>query len=198
MDNFWLSFLPIFMAVNAIGLLPLFISLTEGLEQDHIRRIILQSVLTATAVSLFFLAVGRIVLRLLGITVADFMIAGGALLFIISLNDLLAVESKLRQIDITSMGAVPLGVPLIVGPAVLTTILILVPEHGIVSTVAALIANILIAGGMFWTSAPIIRVLGKSGAKTLSKIGDLLLAAIAVMMIRKGVEQILSGLSQSM
>ncbi|MDD2672267.1 MAG: MarC family protein, partial [Syntrophales bacterium] len=139
MDNFWLSFLPIFMAVNAIGLLPLFISLTEGLEQDHIRRIILQSVLTATAVSLFFLAVGRIVLRLLGITVADFMIAGGALLFIISLNDLLAVESKLRQIDITSMGAVPLGVPLIVGPAVLTTILILVPEHGIVSTVAALI-----------------------------------------------------------
>ena len=186
------------MAVNAIGLLPMFISLTEDLEQTHVRRIIVQSVVTATVVALVFLAVGSIILRLVGITVADFMIAGGALLFIISLNDLLAVESKVRQIDPTSLGAVPLGVPLIVGPAVLTTILILVPQHGISATVSATIANILIAGGMFWASAPIIRFLGKSGAKTLSKIGDLLLAAIAVMMIRKGIEQVVAGLSQVM
>ena len=193
MSSFWLSFLPIFMAVNAIGLLPMFMGFTEGLKQNQIRRIIIQSVITATAVALVFLAIGRVILNLLGITVADFMIAGGALLFVISLDELLAVEAKTRQIDPDSLGAVPLGVPLIVGPAVLTTIIILVPETGVAATVAATVANILIAGVMFWLSDPIIRVIGKSGAKTLSKLGYLILAAIAVMMVRKGIEIILNN-----
>lgn len=121
------------------------------------------------------------------------MIAGGALLSIISLDDLLAVEKRWSQIDPESLGAVPLGVPLIVEPAVLTTILILIGEYGPVPTVAALIVNILIAGMTFWMSAPIIRLLGKSGAKTVSKLGNLLLAAIAVMMMRKGLTILLSG-----
>ncbi|MFB3925914.1 MAG: MarC family protein [Syntrophales bacterium] len=193
MNSFWLSFLPIFMAVNAIGLLPMFMGFTEGLGQSQIRRIIIQSVVTATAVALVFLAIGRIILNLLGITVADFMIAGGALLFVISLDELLTVEAKARQIDPDSLGAVPLGVPLIVGPAVLTTIIILVPETGVAATVAATVANILIAGVMFWLSDPIIRVIGKSGAKTLSKLGYLILAAIAVMMVRKGIEIIINN-----
>ena len=81
---------------------------------------------------------------------------------------------------------------MIVGPAVLTTILILVPQQGIIATISATIANILIAGVMFWLSGPIIRILGNSGAKTLAKVGDLLLAAIAIMMIRKGILLILA------
>jgi len=86
-----------------------------------------------------------------------------------------------------------LGVPLIVGPAVLTTILILVQEYGPLATVAALIVNILIAGFTFWLYAPIISLLGKSGTRTVSKLAALLLAAIAVMMVRKGVMLLLSG-----
>ncbi len=190
--KFWLSFLPIFMAVNAIGLLPMFISFTINLEKSQINRIIIQSVITGTIVSLFFLAVGSMILNVLGITVADFMIAGGSLLFVISLDDLLREGKAAQQIDPESLGAVPLGVPLIVGPAVLTTILILVPQQGIIATISATIANILIAGVMFWLSGPIIRILGNSGAKTLAKVGDLLLAAIAIMMIRKGILLILA------
>jgi multiple antibiotic resistance protein len=193
MNKFWFCFFPIFMAVNAIGVLPMFISFTEGLDRQKINRIIVQSVVTATIVSVIFLAVGKIILDLLGITVSDFMIAGGTLLFIISLNDLLSAENKWSQIDPDSLGAVPLGVPLIVGPAVLTTILILVSEYGPLATVAALIVNIIIAGLTFWLYAPIIRLLGKSGAKTVSKLADLLLAAIAVMMVRKGVMLLLSS-----
>jgi multiple antibiotic resistance protein len=192
MNKFWFCFFPIFMAVNAIGVLPMFISFTEGLDRQKINRIIVQSVMTATVVAVIFLAVGKIILDLLGITVSDFMIAGGTLLFIISLNDLLSVENKWSQIDPDSLGAVPLGVPLIVGPAVLTTILILVSEYGPLATVAALIVNIIIAGLTFWLYAPIIRLLGKSGAKTVSKLADLLLAAISVMMVRKGVMLLLS------
>ena len=86
--KFWLSFLPIFMAVNAIGLLPMFISFTINLEKSQINRIIIQSVITGTIVSLFFLAVGSMILNVLGITVADYHDRGRSLLFVISLDDL--------------------------------------------------------------------------------------------------------------
>ena len=193
MNKFWLCFFPIFMAVNVIGVLPMFMSLTEGLDQPKINRIIVQSVVTAAIVAAIFLAIGKVILDLLGITVSDLMIAGGTLLFIISLDDLMSMERRWSQIDPESLGAVPLGVPLIVGPAVLTTILILVQQYGPLATVAALIVNILIAGFTFWLYAPIIRLLGKSGARTVSKLAALLLAAIAVMMVRKGVMLLLAG-----
>ncbi|MGZ3606681.1 MAG: MarC family protein [Syntrophales bacterium] len=193
MNRFWFCFFPIFMAVNVIGVLPMFMSFIEGLDRPKINRIIVQSVVTATIVAVIFLAVGKVILDLLGITVSDFMIAGGTLLFIISLDDLMSMERRWSQIDPESLGAVPLGVPLIVGPAVLTTILILVQEYGPLATVAALIVNILIAGFTFWLYAPIIRLLGKSGARTVSKLAALLLAAIAVMMVRKGVMLLLAG-----
>jgi len=81
LKSFWLCFVPLFVAVNAIGVLPMFISLTEGLDIRRVRRVLYQSVVTATVVGLSFLAVGQAVLRLLGITVADFVVAGGTLLF---------------------------------------------------------------------------------------------------------------------
>ena len=81
----------------------------------------------------------------------------------------------------------PLGVPLIVGPAVLTTSLILLGEYGSVLTVAAVVANILIAGVVLWLAQPINRLLGSPGSKTVSKLASLLIAAIAVMFIRRGV-----------
>ncbi len=193
MNKFWFCFFPIFMAVNVIGVLPMFMNFTEGLDRPKINRIIVQSVVTATIVALIFLAVGKVILNLLGITVSDFMIAGGILLFIISLDDLISMERRWSQIDPESLGAVPLGVPLIVGPAVLTTILILVQEYGPLATVAALIVNMLLTGITFWLYAPIIRLLGKSGARTVSKLAALLLAAIAVMMVRKGIVLLLAG-----
>ncbi|MEN6466047.1 MAG: MarC family protein [Syntrophaceae bacterium] len=198
MTEFWLSFLPIFMAVNAIGLIPIFISFTIDLHEEQIHKIILETVITAAAVALVFLAIGSFLFRILGITVSDFMIAGGALIFVIALTDLLTVEgAKSQQVDPESLGAVPLGVPLIVGPAVLTTILILVPQQGVLPVIAATVSNIAIAGLMMWFSHPIIRLLGKSGARAIAKVSDLILAAIAVMMIRRGLEIFFTG-TQSM
>lgn len=199
MTEFWLSFLPIFMAVNAIGVIPIFISFTIELHKEQVHKIIMETVITATAVALVFLAIGSILFRILGITVSDFMIAGGALIFVIALTDLLTVEgAKSQQVDPESLGAVPLGVPLIVGPAVLTTILILVPQQGVIPVIAATIVNILVAGLMMWFSQPIIRLLGKSGARAIAKVSDLILAAIAVMMIRRGLELFFSAAPPAM
>jgi len=192
MKSFWLCFVPLFVAVDSIGILPIFMSLTEGITFRKVRRIIYQSVITAIAVALVFLLLGRGLMDLLGITIADFMVAGGILLFVISLNDVLATEkAQQHNVDAESLGAVPLGVPLIFGPAVLTTSLLLINSYGFVPTAAALVLNILLAGGFFFFSPAIFRFLGKTGAKTVSKITSLLLAAIAVMIIRRGLSTIL-------
>lgn len=186
MANFWLCFVPLFIAVDAVGVLPIFMNLTQGFVLSQRRYVIIQSIITATVVSLIFIAVGKSLFKMLSITEADFMVAGGMLLFIISIIDIVTGEKKQRRIDYESLGAVPIGVPLIVGPAVLTTTLLLVGEYGIIPTVSAAIVNILIAGLVFSLSGSIYRVLGKAGARTISKLTSLLLAAIAVMIIRKG------------
>lgn len=187
MTEFWLCFVPLFVALDAIGVLPIFISLTEGYDTRRLRLIILESVGTAAIVALAFLAFGPSLLRYLGITVADFMIAGGILLLAISLTDLLTGEKKQRQTDQDTFGAVPLGVPLLSGPAVLTTCVLLADAYGKMTTGAAVIVNMAVAAGIFRFAQPITRWLGQSGTKTISKIASLLLASIAVMLIRKGI-----------
>lgn len=195
MEAFWLCFFPMFVAVDAVGILPLFIHLTEGVERHAVRRIIVQSMITAFVVALVFLALGRWIFQYLGITVADFLIAGGILLFTISVIDIITVEKRVAQVDADSLGAVPIGVPLIVGPAVLTTIFVLVGEYGLMPTVTATVVNIAIAGAVFWLSEPLNRILGRSGSRALSKLAGILLAAIAVMMVRKGVLILWQGAS---
>lgn len=195
MEAFWLCFFPMFVAVDAVGILPLFMHLTEGVERHAVRRIIVQSMITAFAVALVFLALGRWIFQYLGITVADFLIAGGILLFTISVIDIITVEKRIAQVDADSLGAVPIGVPLIVGPAVLTTIFVLVGEYGLMPTVTATVVNIAIAGAVFWLSEPLNRILGRSGSRALSKLAGILLAAIAVMMVRKGVLILWQGAS---
>jgi len=179
------------MAVNIIGVLPMFICFTEGLDRQKINRIIVQSVVTATIVAVIFLAIGKIILDLLGITVSDFMIAGGALLFCIAIIDIIN-HTKQRRMPEKDLGAVPIGTPLIVGPAVLATSLVIISQYGPLPTIIAVIANILIAGLVFNSSYWLIKVLGDAGTKALSKIMSLLLAAIAVMLIRKGIMMFLS------
>lgn len=193
MDEFWLSFVPLFIAVDAIGVLPLFISFTEGINDKQRKTIVFSSAITATVVSLLFLFVGQAVLRLLGITVEDFMIAGGIILFLISVGDLLTVEKPLRRAQAESLGPVPIGVPLIVGPAVLTTVMLLGREHGLIPTALAMLVNIAIAGLIFYLSGTIMKIIGSSGAKIISKVANLFLAAIAVMMVRRGLVELIGG-----
>jgi multiple antibiotic resistance protein len=195
MADFWLCFFPMFVAVDAVGILPLFMHLTEGVAQQAVRKVIIQSMITALVVALVFLGLGRWIFEYLGITVADFLIAGGILLFTISVIDVITVEKRIAQVEADSLGAVPIGVPLIVGPAVLTTIFILVGEYGVMPTVAATVVNIIIAGAVFWLSEPINRILGRSGSRALSKLAGILLAAIAVMMVRKGIVMLLNVVS---
>lgn len=186
-----LALIPIFVAVDAIGVMPMFVSLTEGLSAREKRRIIVQSMMTAIVLAVGFIFVGKAVFGFLGITIGDFMIAGGAVLFCIAITDILNPITKERRHPGDDLGAVPLGTPLIVGPAVLTTTLLMISEYGLIATLVSVVANILLAGAIFHFSAILIKVLGQAGTKAISKIFALLLAAIAVMLIRKGLGQFL-------
>jgi multiple antibiotic resistance protein len=186
--NILLSFIPIFVAVDAIGVLPIFIGLTEGTDSKARSKIIIQSMLTASGLAIGFMLLGKEVFRLLGITVEDFMIAGGAILFCLAITDILNPVKK-RRMPSADLGAVPLGTPLIVGPAVLTTSLVIISHYGFWPTVISVLLNILLAGLIFRASSVLMRFVGEAGAKALSKITSLLLAAIAVMLIRKGLSE---------
>jgi len=194
-EPFILTFIPIFVAVDAIGNIPLFIGLVEGLNKKQRRKIIIDSVTTATAVAILFMFVGTWVLRLIGITIADFQIAGGALLFVISLRLLLPGTQKVFVADgqDKDLGVFPLGTPLITGPAVLTTTLMMLDSHGIVPTFVSLAVNMAIVWLTLAKADFIIRLMGSSGARAFSKIMYILLAAIGVMMVRRGITGFISG-----
>jgi len=182
------AFIPIFVAIDVFAVIPIFVSLTEGMSREKKRVIERESVVTALIVGLLFIAVGEAIFRILSITENDFKIAGGLILLIFAILDLLGY-TKIRE-QAGKLGVVPLGVPLIVGPAVLATILVLVDHYGIVPTILSFIINLCIVWISFRASANILAVFGRGGITAISKIMALLLASIAVMLIRVGVENI--------
>ena len=190
MQGFLLAFIPIFVAMDALGILPMFMGFTENLKKREKHKIITQSIMTAFLIGIVFLFLGVWIFKLLGVLVSDFKIAGGLVLLVISLRDLLQYD-KGPKLSPHTMGAVPIGTPLITGPAVLTTIVILLDLHGMYLTVMSFLANLIIVWIAFLFSDPISKFLGKAGSKAISKIAHLLLAAIAVMMIRKGLFQLI-------
>jgi len=182
----FLPFIPFFVAFDPLGILPIFVSLTSEMAEGDRRKVIRQSTLTAFLAGLGFLFAGRSIFRLLGITISDFKVAGGILLFILAIVDLIFSE-RTRTFPKETLGVVPIGIPLMVGPAVLTLLLISAPAYGYVSTILCFILNLLLTWFVFSHSSQIMKTLKEGGTKGIGKIFALLLAAFAMMMIRTGI-----------
>lgn len=193
-EVYLLAFIPIFVAVDAIGTIPLFVSLVEGTSKKQRQKAIIESITTATAVAIFFMLIGKWILRFIGITIPDFQIAGGLLLFVISVRLLLPGASKtfLADSNHKDVGVFPLGTPLITGPAVLTTTIMMLDAFGIIVTFISLVINMLIVWVTLAKADLIIKLLGTGGTRAFSKIMYILLAAIGVMMVRKGITGVFS------
>ena len=190
--NIILTFIPIFVAMGPLGNMPIFISLTQGLEKKEKKRIVRDAIITASIAIVIFLLIGKGIFALVGVTISDFMLAGGILLLIIAITVLLNVEKTMKAPQ-GEVGIVPLGTPIIVGPAVFTTSLILIDRYGIIPTIISLVLNIAITGVIFINADYITRMLGRGGTRALSKITAIFLAAIAVMMMRIGVVEIIKS-----
>ncbi len=189
MQPFILSFIPLFVAIDVLGLLPFFISLTSEMSGKQRRTVANESAAVACLLALSFMFLGKLILGVLGVTVFDFKIAGGILLLVISIHLLLPGRSRFSSLpeDKVSVGIFPLATPLITGPAVLTTTLILVDKFGILLTTISVVSNMLILWLVFLCSERVFLLIGQFGSRAFSKVSYIMLSAIAVMLIRQGI-----------
>jgi multiple antibiotic resistance protein len=188
LESFMKAFIPLFVAIDPIGLAAVFLALGAGVPEATKKKIATQATWTGGAVAVLFLFLGQTIFSALGITPSDFQIAGGLILFILAARDLVhsAAEEPAKLAD--DFGVVPLGMPLIAGPASITTLILLAQTLGVAVTFAALVANLVIVVLAFAFSEKIGRVISPTGMRAISKIVSMLLAAIAVNMIRQGLK----------
>lgn len=190
-------FIPLCVAIDPFGLAPLFVGVTGHLSQAQKRHIIFQAVAVAFVICLGFMFLGQAIFRYLGITEADFRIAGGILLLVLAVLDLLRPGKP--AVDETQMiGIVPLAMPLIAGPATLTTVLVLASRDGSAVTSYAMTAlslavNLLLLTAVLTASTRLGGRVALSALRAFSKLVMVLLAAIAVNFIRTGVMEILAA-----
>lgn len=191
-----LTFIPLFVAMDVIGLLPIYLGMTGTVAAAERRTLAGQATLTAAIVGLGFLFLGDALLSVLGATVGDLQVAGGLLLLLFAVYDLLHPELPLRQ-PVEGLGLVPLGVPLIAGPAVLTSLLALARTHGIGPTLVGFALNLVVVWLVLRSAAWIHRALGTAGTQVVAKVANLLLAAIGVTFIREGVTAAVAGIARA-
>lgn len=190
--SFALTFVPLFVAMDAIGVLPFLLPVTQDLKASQRTRVIQLAMVTALVLGLGFLAVGKGILVLLGIKVADFLVAGGLILLLLAAKDLITGKMLESQTySIAEAGVVPIGTPLVTGPAVLTTLLILVDQYSVIMVIISFVLNLLLTWLIFAQANRIVAFLGQGGVRATSKVASLFLAAIAIKMIRQGVLEVL-------
>src|SRR6266567_1174149 len=185
LQKFFLAFIPIFVAIDPIGLVAIFTGLAANASPEQRKRQAFLGMVTALCVAIGFIFLGEIIFNALGITDADFQVAGGIILLGLAGRELL----NLRPSDdgtSDDFGVVPLGMPLIAGPALLTALLILVDTVGLVITLVSLLVNLGLVAIAFCNADQFTRWMGRQGLRGVSKIIALLLAAIAVSLIRRG------------
>lgn len=185
LNSFFVSFFALFVAIDAVGILPIFMAITSGVKPRERKKILRRSLYTAIIVAVGFMLLGGIIFWVMGITMADFQIAGGILLLVLSIHFLMSKSAEKRTVSAES-AVFPLATPLIVGPAVLTTLLLLKDARGMGVTLLALALNMAVVTVIFDRSEFIVKVLGENGIRAISKVVDILLSAFAVMLIRKG------------
>lgn len=188
-SNFILTFIPLFIVLDALGNLPVVITLTEGTTINERRRIIHIAAGTATIVGLIFLFFGQFILNVLSISVGSFGVAGGIILLVLSIKYMITghmVETAKEEM----IAVVPIGTPLVVGPATITTLLVLANKYPLYIVLIAFLLNLLITWVIFLFSGYFVKVLGLNGLKAVSKVFSLLLAAIAVSMIIEGLNSL--------
>lgn len=188
LTKFLQAFIPLFVAIDPIGLAAIFLGLGQNVAAERRQKIADQAIWTGGLVALGFLFLGTTIFAALGISVGDFQIAGGLILFILAAKDLVQSAAEPEKLP-EDFGVVPLGMPLIAGPASITTLLVLAQTEriGLVITLAALVVNLILVVLALHYSEWLGRKIGATGMRAISKIISMLLAAIAVSMIRQGI-----------
>lgn len=187
MENlFFKSFISLFVAIDALGALPFLVGLTKNLSEKERKNLIYRATGSALLIGLIFIFGGRAIFQFLGITESDFRVAGGLLLLIFAIRDLLDASSHQGAPAPTKVGIVPIAVPLMMGPAALATLMVGTEQYGVTIVILSLVFNLAIVWVLFSQSGKILKKIGEDVSDAATKIFSLLIAAIGVMLIRSG------------
>jgi len=184
-EKFIVAFIPLFVAIDPIGLVACFVGLAPNASREVRQRQGMLGIVTGFGVAIGFIFLGRFIFKALGISVSDFQVAGGLILLGLAARELIGGEDR-GGTGNEEFGVVPLGMPLIAGPALLTALLILVDTVGVAFTIGSLVVNLVLVEIGFRYARRIESLLGRQGLNGISKLIALLLAAIAVSLIRRG------------
>ena len=193
MEKLIASFISLFITMDAVGSIPFFLSLTEKFSEKTRKKVVFMSLLTVILVTVFFIYLGNIIFSWLKISFSDFLVASGLVLLIFSILEFTS-NSRRQKRDAEDIAVVPIAVPLLAGPAFLTTALISRTLYGEIPTLVSILVNIVCSGIILFASEKIIKFLGKQGLTAFSKIVSLFLAALGVNFIRMGILQMMKGL----
>lgn len=176
----------LFIIVDPLGNIPIFIGLTKGMAREARMKAFRTAVVTGFILLILFALMGQQILAFFGISLYSFMIAGGILLLIISIQILVRggwEESSTPE----SVGVVPIGFPLLVGPGAITTTILSLQTSGAIVAVASVLIVFITVQIILMLIDPIYKFLGSSGTLVISKLMALLTAAIAIQYILSGV-----------
>jgi multiple antibiotic resistance protein len=169
----------LFAVIDIIGSVPIIIDLRQ--KVGHIKSE--KASIVAMILMILFLFVGESILKLIGIDVNSFAIAGSFVLFFLALEMILGI--KLYKDDIPETASiVPIAFPLIAGAGTMTSLLSLRAEYEVQNIIVAIVANIIIVYVVLKSSKAIERVLGQGGIAVLRKVFGIILLAIAVKLFR--------------
>ena len=184
------SVIALFVVIDPIGNIPLFIAFTKKLEKAEHKTVSKTAILTAAALLLLFGMAGTQILQLFGLTIFSFMIAGGTLLFIIAIELLTYGEWRFARGVKEEVGVVPIAFPLLAGPGSITAVIISYQTSGFFITFSSIIIVMAITYVILRMVNPIYKVLGNRGSMIVSRVFAVIIAAIAVEYIVKGIKNL--------
>ncbi len=193
------SFVTLLVVVDPLGLAPIFAALTRGYPEKRKREVAVRGTIIGATILLLFALAGDVLLEALGIGIPAFRIAGGVLLFLISLDMIFASPSGLRSRTVREQEEIsyeddvsvfPLAIPLIAGPGAITTVLLYTGERNAtqLAVFAAVLLAVLLLSLISLLIAPrIMRLFGETGSNVLTRVLGVLLAALAVQFVLDGI-----------
>ena len=190
------AFATLFVVIDPPGLVPLFIALTQGMDNEHRRRMARRACVIAFVLLTMFGLMGEALLGFIGISMPAFRIAGGILLFLTALDMLFERRTQRREGQHTDPdhdpSVFPLATPLIAGPGAIATMILLVGQSGpgwggTIAVMGLLLAMMLATFLFLLASPPLERLLGRTGTIVITRLLGMLLAALSVQFVIDGV-----------
>ncbi len=187
-DDLLRATISLFAVINPIGTIPLFASMTQKMQKVERDRILKTTVITASVLLMIFAVAGTQILSIFGITISSFMIAGGILLFVVSIELLTHGGWRFGGTVSDESGVVPLAFPLLAGPGAITTVILSFQTSGLIVTILSIAIVMGITFVVFFLTGNIYSILGRRGSLIITRIFAVLIAAIAVQYVVDGLK----------